>query len=141
MLEDKGATAGMAASKAFGHDKKWSTFKVFFVLLIVAVVVFIIEELFSFSGLALAGQVVGQILFVPISAWGSVIAAYIYITCGPSSTAVAVGTLAPGVMPSAYPQPSMQAGTPPPPPPRFCSACGSPLEPGARFCRYCGKAV
>jgi hypothetical protein len=139
MLEDKGATAGMAASKAFGRDKKWSTFEMFLAMGVVAFVVFLIQALISYAGAPLLGQVVQQLLFVPLGAWASVIFAYTYISYGPSSVGVAAGVAAPGMVPPASAQqPSTQTGAPVP---RFCSACGLPLEPGSRFCRYCGKAV
>jgi zinc ribbon protein len=137
MLEDKGAIEGMAASKAFGRDKKWSSFVVFVVVGIIAVVVSFFGGAFTLFGSSLVGQVVGDILFVPISAWVSVIAAYIYITCGPSSVSATTGAPAFGPMPSAT-QPSMQASASGA---RFCSACGSPLATGARFCSNCGKPV
>lgn len=138
MLEDKGALAGMAASKAFGRDKKWSTFVMFVAVLLVSLVVLAVETLLTLGGGRLVGQVVGEILFVPIGAWVSVLLSYTYISHGPSSVAGTAGTAAYGMAPLAStPQPSMQAGTSG----LFCASCGSPVEPGSKFCRNCGKAV
>jgi hypothetical protein len=137
MLEDRGALDGMSASRAFGRDKKWDTFLTFLVILLVAFVALIIEGVFAFVGPTLVGDVIGQLLFIPISAWASVIVSYIYISYGPSSAAGQPGAPSPGWVQSPQ-QPGPLTGTPAA---RFCSACGSPIEPNARFCRNCGKAV
>jgi uncharacterized membrane protein len=139
MLEDKGATEGMAASKAFGRNKKWSSFTIFLAVGVVGLVAVIIQQLILYAGSPLLGQIVEQLLSIPIGAWASVIFAYTYISYGPSSVASSTGTPARGAAPPASTQqPSMQAGgwaT------HFCPACGSPVEPGSRFCRNCGKAL
>lgn len=139
MLDDRGALGGMAASRAFGRDKKSSTFLIFLVFGIAAVVVLFIQQLFVFGGAAVVGQVVQQLLFVPLGAWASVIFSFVYITYGPSAAGAATGPPAPGVMPPAQAgQPSMQGSASVT---RFCPSCGSPVEPGSRFCRYCGKSL
>jgi hypothetical protein len=89
-------------------------------------------------GAGLLGHVVGELLFIPVGAWVSVITAYVYITCGPSSVA-AMGPPAPGFESATPPshhgmQTSMS-------PARFCPDCGTQVEFGAKFCRKCGKAI
>jgi len=137
VLEDKGALQGMAASKAFGRDKKWSTFLIGVAIVVVAFIVVLLDLGFALGGLGLLGRIIVQILFVPISAWAGVIVSYTYISCGPSSVPTAAGAAAPGTMPPAQ-QPAMGVGSPAT---HFCPACGSPVEVGARFCRNCGKAL
>ena len=140
MLENKGALDGMAASKAFGRDKKWSTFLIFLVFLVVYVVVGIIGGLLSLGG---GGRVIQTLLTIPLSAWTSVVISYVYISYGPSATA--------GEAPSSgVVQPSsgvsMSAGAPIGSPSAqgasgFCAFCGSPLKAGAKFCASCGRPV
>ena len=139
MLENKGALDGMSASRAFGHDKKWSTFSIFLVVFVVAIVIGIIEVAVTL-GSPLAGRVVQSLLSVPLEAWIAVIITYTYITYGPSAvTASPAVSQFGGVSPSPMPQPSTPFG--PSPPRRFCRYCGSPVEPDSKFCSSCGAAL
>ncbi len=140
MLEGKGATAGMAASKAFGRDKKWSTFSIFLIFLLVYILVSIIGTVLSLGG---GGRVIQTLLTIPLSAWTSVVIAYTYITHGPSATS-------PVTPAAAWEQPpagsGMSAGISAGAPrmeetSRFCAFCGSPLKADAKFCTNCGKPV
>jgi hypothetical protein len=140
MLENKGALEGMAASKAFGRDKKWSTFCVFLVFFVIYILIGIIGGLLSLGG---GGRVIQTLLAIPLSAWTSVVLSYVYVTHGPS--AIVSETPAAGVgQPSTDPR--MSIGAPVATPSiegssRFCAFCGSPLKPGAKFCANCGKPV
>jgi hypothetical protein len=140
MLENKGALAGMSASKAFGRDKKWSTFSLLVVVLIVAFVIGIIEVAVSFAS-GLGGRVIASILEVPLEAWIAVIITYTYITYGPSSAPATPDASAYGIPPPAapYSQPDIPVsqGTPA----SFCRNCGSPVQPGSKFCNNCGMPV
>ena len=132
MLEGKGATAGMAASKAFGRDKKWSTFSIFLIFLLAFILVSIVGSVLSIGG---GGRVIQTLLTIPLEAWTSVVIAYTYIAHGPSASAPQ------GTQP-AWQQPPLEAGASAavqPSPGRFCAFCGSPLKPDARFCSNCGK--
>ncbi len=142
MLENKGALAGMSASKAFGRDKKWSTFAIFVVIIVVAIVVGIIDAAVSFAS-PLGGKVVESLLSVPLEAWVSVIITYAYITYGPSATptppdASAYG-IPPGPMQPPYSQPDAALG--PAAVGGFCRHCGSPVQPGSKYCNNCGQAL
>jgi hypothetical protein len=138
MLEDKGATAGMAASKAFGRDKKWSTFSIFLIFLLVFILVSIIGGVLSLGG---GGRVIQTLLTIPLSAWTSVVIAYTYITHGPSATAPASPAAA-WEQPPAEMSAGISAGTPRMGgTSRFCAFCGSPLKTDAKFCSNCGKPV
>ncbi len=95
MLEDKGTLEGMAASKAFGRDKKGDTFLVFLAIIVASVVLVAVETVFSLAS-PLLGQLVYAILYVPVGAWISVILAYTYLAYGPSSVGAATE---PGKMP------------------------------------------
>jgi predicted nucleic acid-binding Zn ribbon protein len=134
MLENKGATAGMAASKAFGRDKKWSTFTIFLVFLLVYIVVAIIGSVLSIGG---GGRVIQTLLTIPLEAWTSVVLAYTYITHGPSAAASAPQGPQPGWQQPPLGEEASAAGQPTPG--RFCAFCGSPLKPDSRFCSSCGK--
>lgn len=138
MLEDKGALAGMSASRAFGRDKKWSTFSLIVVVFVVALVVGIIETAVSLAS-GLGGRVVGSLLEVPLGAWISVIITYTYLTYGPSSTPAQPDASAYGVIPPPYTQPGAPVETNPPV--NFCRNCGSPVQPGSKFCNNCGAAL
>ena len=140
MLENKGATAGMAASKAFGRDKKWSTFSLFLIFLLVYIFVAIIGGVFSLGG---GGRVIQTLLTIPLSAWTSVVIAYTYITHGPSATASVTPAAA---WEQAPVESGMSAGISAVTPrmegtSRFCAFCGSPLKADAKFCTNCGKPV
>lgn len=140
MLEDKGALEGMAASKSFGHDKKWSTFSMLLALGVAFLVLYIPLGLLTLLGLRLLGEVMTEVLYITISAWTIVTISYTYITHGPSSVMATAGTPGYGMTsPTWTQQPSLQAGTPSPR--NFFSSCGSPLQSGARFCPNCGKPV
>jgi len=133
MLENKGALEGMSASKAFGRDKKWSTFLVFLTFLLAYIVIAIIGSVLSIGG---GGQVISTLLDVPLGAWTSVVIAYIYVTHGPSAGAPAgPQPMMPQAPPEAVVTAAPESGS------RFCANCGSPLNAGARFCGSCGKPV
>jgi hypothetical protein len=78
MLEDRGALDGMRASKAFASDKKFDTF---LLLLIPMVIIFLVGvftlPLHLFS--SVAEEIVGFILSLIVMTWMSVIPAYVYI--------------------------------------------------------------
>jgi len=143
MLEDKGVLAAMGASKAFGRDKKWSTFSIGIVLAIVTLVASAFGAAIGLSS-AIAGQVVQSFLSVPLEAWIAVCISYTYITYGPSSAPQT--TEIPGY---AAPPPSpIQGQTPTVIPPyttarqkNFCRNCGSPIQPDSKFCSNCGTTV
>jgi len=142
MLENKGVFDGMAASKAFGRDKKWSTFLLLLTVAIVAIVASSIGDLVGIAS-PLAGRVVGSILTMPVDAWFAVIITYTYLRYGPSSTIVPPGpeVLVPGVIPPPPPMPQ-EAGAPKAmPAAKFCQNCGAPLQPGTVFCPNCGQRV
>lgn len=130
MLENKGVLDGMTASKAFGRDKKWGTFLIFFIIGIVSLSVSVLGLLFSLGGLSLIGQVAVRILYVPVTAWISVVLSYTYLSYGPA--AVAVGSEI-GIPLSRSGHPGATN--------RFCTYCGTPKEPDAQFCSKCGNAL
>ena len=145
MLENKGAMDGMAASKAFGRDKKWSTFLMLLAIGALGLVVFAID-----AGLSLAspilGRVVDSLLSVPLDAWIAVVFTYTYITCGPSSLGAQSESASPvmGEAPPAQSQPTPVPSWAPyvaPQPSNFCRNCGSPIQPGSKFCSECGTAL
>jgi len=138
MLENRGALAGMAASKAFGRDKKLSTFAMFLILLVVGIAIFAIGFL-ALLGSSTLGTVTTSLLSVPLGAWEAVLISYVYVTYGPSSVPAAGASTWATTPLAATPQP-------PPVPPgvapaRFCRFCGSPLEPDSKFCGACGSAL
>jgi len=140
MLENKGATQGMSASRAFGRDKKLSTFILFLVIGVIYAVATGVQDVLVLAS-PLLGHVVYSLLLVPVDAWIAVILTYAYLTYGPSSVPTP-GTFAFGGIPSApMDQLVPQAGDPSVPPKRFCRSCGSPVEPGSRFCSNCGQPV
>jgi hypothetical protein len=139
MLEDKGALEGMAASKAFGRDKKGDTFLIFIAIGLAGLILLIVQFVLSLASPVL-GNLAYAVLDVPLAAWASVIFSYTYLTCGPSSvppTAVAGYGLAPPLPP----QPPAQANAPVGAPANFCQFCGSRLAAGSKFCGACGKPV
>lgn len=144
MLEDKGALAGMAASKAFGRDKKLSTFAMFLALGVIEIVILFIGFLVALGSSSL-GAVITSLLSVPLGALEGALISYVYITYGPSSVpASSAGVSGWGdVPPPATPQPPpfQPSGPSAVPPARFCRFCGSPLEPDSKFCSACGNAL
>ena len=144
MLENKGALAGMSASKAFGRDKKWSTFSLFLTFVVVFILVAILGAILSFGG---GGRVIQTLLTIPLSAWTSVVIAYTYITHGPFATpdwGTQTGMQQPPTQPSvSQPMPAEPAMPPMAAQPsgRFCSNCGAALKSDAKFCAKCGKPV
>ena len=142
MLENKGVGEGMGASKNFGHDKKGSTFLMSVTVAIVSVVVFLVflDLLISVAVSSLIGQVVDQLLEIPIGAWATVIISYTYITYCPSSITPPSGESNQWIPPPAYrtQQPGMLTDGSPA---RFCSSCGSQLGSDAKFCPSCGRPV
>jgi hypothetical protein len=140
MLENKGALAGMSASKAFGRDKKLSTFVLGFVAGIVVVVLVVIQGVLSLAS-SLLGHIVYSLLFVPVGAWLAVIVTYTYLTYGPSSVPASPETF--GRVPPVpmNPQVTQAVVSPSPPSARFCKNCGSPIQPGTKFCSSCGQPV
>ena len=145
MLEDKGALAGMSASKAFGRDKKWSTFALILVVGIVFLVVALIQLVLSLFS-PLLGAVVYSLVSFPLDAWVVVILAYTYLTYGPSSIPAATSPeiLVPGVIPPPpmnQQLPQVGSATSASEPANFCRSCGSPVLPGSRFCSNCGQSL
>jgi hypothetical protein len=135
MLENKGALEGMAASKAFGRDKKWSTFTIFLTFLLVYILVGILGVVLSLGG---GGRVIQTLLDIPLSAWTSVVIAYTYITYGPSAS------VPEGPPPVWQQPPPFETGESPgvsQSSSRFCANCGSALQPNSKFCANCGKPV
>jgi hypothetical protein len=144
MLENKGALAGMSASKAFGRDKKWSTFILILVVFVAIIVVAAIQAALSF-GSPLLGHVVNSLLSVPLDAWIAVILTYAYITYGPSSV---MATSSEVMVPGVIPPPPMNQQVPqagdlvsPSGPGNFCRFCGSPIQPDSKFCSNCGQTL
>ena len=143
MLENKGAMAGMTASKAFGRDKKWSTFLIFLLVAAAAVVIFVLQTLLSMAS-PLLGRVVSSFLYVPLYAWIFAVFPYTYLTYGPSSAPQEPSETVYGVVPPVQPQPvalQPEVQTNVSPTMNYCRFCGSPLEPGSQFCSSCGKAL
>jgi hypothetical protein len=138
MLEGKGATEGMAASKAFGRDKKGSTFLIFLTAALVALLLFALTSLLSLASPRL-GQLVFSVLDVPLGAWVAVMVAYTYLTYGPSSVPATAESSGLGMAPNAPPQPPAQAIASVGAPGNFCRFCGSPLRADSKFCANCGK--
>jgi len=138
MLEGKGATEGMAASKAFGRDKKGSTFLIFLTAGLVALLLFALESILSL-GSRLLGQLVFSVLDVPLGAWVAVMVTYTYLTYGPSSVPAATPAGEIGMATEMSTQPPAQASAPVAAPGNFCRFCGSPLRPDSKFCANCGK--
>jgi hypothetical protein len=139
MLENRGATQGMSASKAFGRDKKLSTFILFLVIGVVYAVVTVVQDVLVLAS-PLLGHVVYSLLLVPVDAWIAVILTYAYLTYGPSS-GPAPGNSAFGGIPPMDQQVAQAGSSPSVPSSRFCRSCGSPIEPGSRFCSNCGQPI
>lgn len=133
MLENKGALEGMSASRAFGRDKKWSTFILFVVFFVVYLVVLLIGGVLSLGG---GGSVIQTVLTIPLSAWTSVVLAYTYLTHGPQLQPQ--GAQPNWQQPSSPLTPGAGSVAPVTQGASFCASCGSPLAPGARFCTSCG---
>jgi zinc-ribbon domain len=147
MLENKGALAGMAASKAFGRDKKWSTFTLFIVYVAVAIVVAVIGAALDLAS-PILGRVVGSLLSVPVDAWFAVIITYTYLTYGPSSAPAPTDPFTYGVVPPAPVSQVPPAVGPAPVIPAslsstgsFCRHCGAPIKPDSKFCSSCGQPI
>jgi hypothetical protein len=120
MLEDKGALEGMSASKAFGRDKKMSTFLMLLVIGAASIIVSVIQVALSFAS-PVAGRLVSGLLTIPLGVWIAVILSYTYIAYGPSSATAT--TEVPGVIP------------------RYCPNCGKPVQAGSTFCPNCGSPL
>jgi len=73
MLEDRGALDGMSASKRFGRTRKWKTFLILLVLVIICVIGSALGEI------PIAGGVIEAIIGLIVAVWGSIIASYAYI--------------------------------------------------------------
>jgi hypothetical protein len=138
MLDGKGATEGMAASKAFGRDKKGSTFLIFLTVFLVGLLLFAVESILSL-GSRLLGQLVFSVLDVPLGAWVAVMVTYTYLTYGPSSVPATTEAAGLGMAPNVSPQPPAQAGASVAPSGNFCRFCGSLLRADSKFCASCGK--
>jgi hypothetical protein len=138
MLDGKGTTEGMAASKAFGRDKKGSTFLIFLTVFLVGLLLFAVESILSL-GSRLLGQLVFSVLDVPLGAWVAVMVTYTYLTYGPSSVPATAEAPGLGMAPNVSPQPPAQAGASVAAPSSFCRFCGSPLRADSKFCASCGK--
>ena len=124
MLENRGAMEGMSASKAFGRDKKMSTFLMLLAVGVGFVVVGGIEVAVSAAS-PVTGRVVNELLTIPLVVWVYVLLSYTYIEYGPSS----VLSSAPGTIGA----PSTLA--------RYCPNCGKPVQVGATFCPNCGSPL
>lgn len=129
MLEEKGATAGMSASKAFGRDKKVSTFLIVLAAGVVFLVVLIVQSAFTLAS-PFVGDLVYDLLLVPYGAWFSVVLAYTYLAYGP--TPVATQT-----QPTGFGPPPLPVGTSG----NYCQSCGSLIPAGSKFCTACGKPI
>ena len=140
MLEEKGALEGMAASKAFGRDKKGDTFLIFIAIFVGAIVLLVLQSVF-FLVSPLVGRLVYALLDLPFGAWISVTFAYTYITYGPSPTLPAAETTGLGSGAPAPPQPQAQINAPAVSIGGFCRFCGSPIPADSKFCPSCGKQV
>ena len=138
MLDGKGATEGMAASKAFGRDKKGSTFLIFLTVFLVGLLLFAVESILSLGSRVL-GQLVFSILDVPLGAWVAVMVTYTYLTYGPSSVPATTEAPGLGMAPAASPQPPSMASPSVATSGNFCRFCGSPLRADSKFCASCGK--
>jgi hypothetical protein len=131
MLEGKGATEGMSASRAFGRDKKMSTFTILLSVALVGLLISVVQISISLFSPA-AGDVVSALLDVPLAAFASVALSYAYISFGPSVNATHES---PGMTQTPQPQSGTSA------PSRFCTSCGAAVQPGSRFCESCGRHV
>ncbi|MFQ5761654.1 MAG: zinc-ribbon domain-containing protein [Candidatus Bathyarchaeia archaeon] len=73
MLENRGALDGMSASKRFGRTRKWKTF----LMLLVLIVIGIVGN--AFNAIPVAGVVISTLIGIIVAVWGSIIPAYAYI--------------------------------------------------------------
>ncbi|MFH1327757.1 MAG: zinc-ribbon domain-containing protein [Candidatus Bathyarchaeota archaeon] len=73
MLENRGVLDAMSASKRFGGTRKWKTF----LMILVLIVISIISSVFDF--VPVVGWVIAAIIGFVVSVWGSIIPAYAYI--------------------------------------------------------------
>lgn len=137
MLENKGALSGMAASKAFGRDKKASTFAILLIFFLVYIIVSAFGALLSLGG---GGRVIETLLTIPLSAWTSVVIAYVYVVHGPARGSPEPSQPA-WQPPAGVGEPMGVAAAPEQGASRFCTSCGSALAPGAKFCSNCGRPV
>ena len=78
MLENRGALAGMKASKSFAADKKFKTFLVFIVPLLIFLPIDIIATI-VLNSIPTVLETVSLILYSLLCTWISIIPAYIYI--------------------------------------------------------------
>ena len=140
MLEGKGATEGMAASKAFGRDKKGSTFIIFLTAGLVGLLLLGVQSILSL-GSRLLGQLVLSVLDVPLGAWVAVMVTYTYLTYGPSSVPAATEPAGLGMMPPASPQPPSTASAVVAARGGFCQFCGSPITMASKYCAQCGNPL
>lgn len=138
MLENKGPLDGMAASKAFGRDKKTSTFGIMIVAVFGGLVIEVIEALVAVVS-PFPAHVVAAVLEIPLMAWASTVFTYVYIAYGPSAT--------PGAPTSPGQAPPTSTLAPPPEQAvpgtgkHFCPSCGAPIQENAKFCPSCGRPV
>jgi hypothetical protein len=140
MLENLGGTSGMSASKAFGRNKKGSTFLIFLAVGVLYAIMYVVFDFFVSAAVSpIVGQSLGQLLEIPLATWVSIIISYTYITYGPSSVSPPPGDSNTWV-PPAYPtqRQNMQTDGSQS---RFCASCGSSLELDSKFCPACGRAV
>lgn len=125
MLEDKGALAGLSASKAFGRDKKFKTFLLGIVIGLFFIVALALDTLTSVASVLL-GDFVFAVLEAVVIAIFSVAFAYTYITHGPQLSALAAGPEAPPAASQAV---------------RYCSSCGGQIPGESKYCPSCGAPV
>jgi hypothetical protein len=158
MLENKGAVQAMAASRAFGRDKKRSTFVILAAVGLIAIAIALAFDRVSLGPTGSLTLAVYEVVLIPLEACVWVMLSYAYITYGPPlmpSTAfgdavqVAAAASAPPVVPqqqrpAAQPDPSSRTAMPYLPVTnsmRFCSSCGGRVPADSRFCPSCGKPV
>lgn len=136
MLEDKGVSEGMAASKSFGRDKKWSTFLIALIwgLLFGAL---LIPQIVSPSEGFSFWNIFNPFLLIPLYSWISVTISYTYISYGPSSVPTPVSFEARTSTPTSFSTSFLQN----PSVSNYCPMCGSRIQPGWKFCANCGQAA
>ena len=128
MLEEKGALEGMSASRAFGRDKKWSTFLLFLVVGVVSITLYLLTAFIPL------GRFIFLIFEVPLAAWGSVICSFTYISYGPLSATSP--TPVSGQILLTQPSPVPMSGKP-----AYCLRCGTKLSGDEVFCKNCGTKL
>ena len=155
MLENKGAVRAMAASRAFGKDKKGSTFVILAAVGLIAIAIALAFDRVSLGPMASLTLAIYEVVLIPLEACIGVMLSYAYITYGPPlmpSTAFAdpvAAAPAPLVVPQqqrpeAQPDSGPQPLTPYLPVTnsmRFCASCGGRVPASSRFCPSCGKPV